>query len=63
MSDQELLPCPFCGQPPLTSRHPSTDTFVRCSSPFCFMSATGTIAEIWNTRADHIVDANKKVGE
>tara|TARA_R110000868_G_scaffold61189_14_gene186092 strand:- start:1823 stop:2119 length:297 start_codon:yes stop_codon:yes gene_type:complete len=54
-SVQELLPCPFCGTAP--------DKFVDCFFDYveCFNCKFTMLAQDWNVRTDHIVDANKKV--
>lgn len=51
----ELLPCPFCGGGPQIYAGFTTD-LVCCSR----CSLADLTREDWNTRVDHIVDANKK---
>jgi hypothetical protein len=47
----ELLPCPFCGKPPIFLEHENLGGAVECSTHWgCPMSAGWTPVEQWNTR-------------
>ena len=62
MSEQ-LLPCPFCGSTDHLDMKDARD-FITCldcgtEGPY----QPGRAVEAWNSRADHIGEANKKVGQ
>jgi hypothetical protein len=55
---QKLLPCPFCGSDAETTNAGKTAS---CANHNCGLYDATFEIGAWNTRANHIVDANKMV--
>lgn len=60
MMSEQLIPCPFCGSTNLDDMHASFVTCRDCGAEGPYGNPAKQ-RQAWNTRADHVPDAGKKV--